>query len=172
MRRSVLRRAVLPASAAVVLLAGCTDSAEDEPTATDETSAAETTTPTDTPTEEPADSAFCTEAVSIQERISGSASSGDPGQLPQLFREAADEIRAIDPPEEIAQDWTALAEGAEEFASTLGDVDLTDPQALATLQERLAPLEQELNAASTSVQNYLAEECGVGGSVEESAPSS
>ncbi|MDK3255560.1 hypothetical protein [Blastococcus capsensis] len=171
MRRSVLRRAVLPAAAAVVLLAGCSDSGDEEPTAaSEETSAAETTTAT--PTEEPADSAFCTEAVSIQERISGSAAGGDPGQLPQIFRAAAEEIRAIDPPEEIAQDWAALADGAEQFATTIGDVDLTDPQALTTLQERLAPLEQELDAASTSVQDYLAEECGVGGSAEESAPSS
>ena len=173
MRRSVLRRVVLPAAAAVVLLAGCSDSADEEPTAApEETSAAETSTPTDTPTEEPADSAFCTEAVSIQQRMSGSAAGGDPGQLPQIFQDAADEIRAIDPPGEITQDWAALAAGAEEFAATLGDVDLTDPQALATLQERLAPLEQELDAASMNVQNYLAEECGVGGPVEESAPAS
>ena len=175
MRRSLLRRAALPVAAAVVLLAGCTGSGDEEPTATsEETSAAETTTATATATatDEPADSEFCTEAVGIQERITGSASGRDPGQLPQIFREAAQEIRAIDPPDEIAPDWAALADGAERFAGTLGDVDFTDPQALATIQERLAPLEQELNEASANVQDYLAEECGVGAPAGESAPSS
>lgn len=176
MRRSVLRRAALPAAAAVVLLTGCTASGDDEPTATPaETSAAETTTPeasTPTPSEEPVASEFCTEAGSIQEEISSTVSSGDPSRLPQILRDAAQEIRTLDAPEEIAPDWTALADGVEQLAATVGDIDITDPQALSTLQERLAPLQQDLNEASGNVQNYLAEECGVGGPVEESSPSS
>jgi hypothetical protein len=170
MRRSLLRCGVLPAVTALALLAGCSGSEDEQPAATSEqTSAAATTTEA----EESADSEFCAEATTIQERITGSAdAAGDPSQLVQVFREAAQQIRAIEPPQELAQDWSALAEGAEQFATTLQDVDFSDPNALATLQERLAPLEQELTAASTNVQNYLVEECGMVVPTEESAPTS
>ena len=170
MRRSLLRSGLLPAAAALVLLSGCGESADEEAAVpAEETAAGETTGST----EAQADSEFCTEAASIQERMTGSAdAAGDPAQLPQIFREAAREIRAIEPPEELVQDWSALADGAEEFATTLEGVDFTDPNALATLEQELAPLEQELNSASTNVQAYLAQECGLGGPTEEAAPSS
>ncbi|TYP87877.1 hypothetical protein [Blastococcus xanthinilyticus] len=172
MRRSLLRSGVLPAAAVLVLLAGCGGSDDEASTAApEETSASETTASETTESEEPTGSEFCTEAASIQERINGSAAAaGDPSQLPQIFREAAEEIRAIEAPSELEQDWGALADGAEQFATTLEDVDLTDPNALATLQEQLAPLEQQLTSASTNVQNYLVEECDMEMPAEESAP--
>ena len=169
MRRSLLRRGVLPAAAALVLLSGCSDSADEETAAPAE----ETATETSEPTESPADTEFCTDAAGIQERITGNAGdAGDPAQLTQVFRDAAEEIRAIEPPDELAQDWRALADGAERFATALEGVDLTDPNALATLEQALGPLEQELDSASTNVQNYLAEECGLGGATGSPAPSS
>ncbi|MGY2064345.1 hypothetical protein [Blastococcus sp. SYSU DS0619] len=182
MRRSIFRSAVLPATAAaVVLLAGCSGSDDADTTASEDTSATETSAAEETGTDETgsaesgsagADSEFCTQASTIQERITGSATTGDPGDLPQAFRAAAEEIRSIEAPDELAPDWAALADGAEQFASTLQDIDLTDPNALATLEEQLAPLEQELNEASANVQSYLVEECGMEMSTEETAPSS
>ncbi|WP_347058213.1 hypothetical protein ABC795_16280 [Blastococcus sp. HT6-30] len=177
MRRSLLRSAVLPATAALVLLTGCSGSEDEDATASQETSAAESsaaeTSAAETSAADAADSEFCTEATSSLERLTGSASSaGDPSELPQIFRGAAEEIRGIEAPDELASDWNALADGAEQFASTLENVDLTDPDAMTTLQQQLAPLEQELNEASTNVQNYLGDECGVDVSTEESAPTS
>lgn len=181
MRRCILRSAVLPAVTALALLAGCGGSDDEDTTASEETSAAETsaaeetaspeTSPAETATEG-ASSEFCTQASTIQERISGSPTAGDPTDLPRVFRSAAEEIRAIEAPDELTTDWTALADGAERFASTLENVDLTDPSAVATLQQELAPLEQELSEASSNVETYLAEECGLELSTEEPAPSS
>ncbi|WP_346620348.1 hypothetical protein [Blastococcus montanus] len=175
MRRSLLRCGILPAAAALAVLTGCTS---DEPdiTGSEETTAAETTsgsgteTETETETGAAADEEFCTAASTIQERIAGSASA-NPADLPQTFRDAAEEIRSIEAPPELAPDWTALADGVEQFAATLQDIDLTDPNALATLEQQLAPLEQELTQASANVETYLAEECGIG-TTEESTPTS
>ncbi|MCF6745120.1 hypothetical protein E9529_12715 [Blastococcus sp. KM273128] len=180
MRRSLIRSALLPAATALALLAGCGGSDDDGTTAAEDTTAAAETTATDettapgeaTASESPAaaGSRFCTEAAGIQERLSGSALTGDPADLPQLFRDAAQEIRAIEPPEELAANWAALADGAEQIAGTLQDIDVTAPDALATLQERLAPLEQELGQASDDVERYLVEECGLALPTEEGAP--
>ena len=160
---------MLPAAAALVLLTGCSGSADEQEALPAEETAAETTPST----EVPADSEFCTEAAGIQERISSSAdAAGDPTRLPQIFRETAQEIRAVEPPAEIAADWNALADGVQQFATTLEGVDFTDPNALATLEQSLAPLEQDLNDASANVQGYLSQECGLGGPTEEAAPSS
>ncbi|MCZ2859163.1 hypothetical protein [Blastococcus sp. VKM Ac-2987] len=186
MRRSILRAAVLPAATALALLAGCGGSDDEDTTASEETSAAETSAAEQTGSDETgspgtgseqtategAGSEFCTQASTIQDRISGSATAGDPTDLPRVFRAAAEEIRSIEAPEELTPDWTALADGAERFASTLENIDLTDPNALATLQQELAPLEQELSQASSNVETYLAEECGLEVSTEETAPSS
>ncbi|MGY1917153.1 hypothetical protein [Blastococcus sp. SYSU DS0973] len=174
MRRSLLRSAVLPATAALVLLTGCSGSDDEDATASQETSAAESSAAETSAAEtSAADSEFCTEATSSLERLTGSASSaGDPSELPQIFRGAAEEIRGIEAPDELASDWNALADGAEQFASTLENVDLTDPNAMTTLQQQLAPLEQQLNEASMNVQNYLGDECGMDVSTEESAPTS
>ncbi|MGY2083648.1 hypothetical protein [Blastococcus sp. SYSU DS0539] len=183
MRRSLVRSGFVPAAVALVLVTGCGSSDDGDTTASEETSASatetsapETTAPETSPAEdtgsEDAGSRFCREATSIQERLTGSAgAAGDPRGLPQIFREAAEEIRSIEAPAELAPDWNALADGAERFASTLQDVDLTDPNALATLEQRLAPLEQELNEASTNVQNYLVDECGIQPPTGETAPS-
>ncbi|MDP5181279.1 hypothetical protein QOZ88_01375 [Blastococcus sp. BMG 814] len=174
MHRSLLRSGLLPAATALALLAGCSGSepedttASEETTASQQTSAPEETTASGTPSA--AGSEFCTEATGIVERLTSNATTGNPADLPQTFRDAAEEIRAIEAPEELAADWNALADGVEEIATTLQDIDPTDPNALATLQERLAPLQQELSQSSDNVEQYLVEECGLGLPTEESAP--
>ncbi|MGY1721538.1 hypothetical protein [Blastococcus sp. SYSU DS0533] len=174
MRRSLLRSGLLPAATALALLAGCGGSDGEDTTASDATtSSAASSAPEETSapgTSAAAGSEFCTEAAGIRERLTGSATAGNPADLPQLFRDAAQEIREIEAPEELATSWSALADGAEQIATTLQDIDLSDPNALTTLQERLAPLEQELGQASDDVERYLVEECGLALPTEETAP--
>jgi hypothetical protein len=180
MRRTLLRSGLLPAATALVLLTGCGSSDVEDSTpsgatsAAEETSAAETSAPETSASgsEDAAGSEFCTEATGIVQRLTGSATSGNPADLPQTFRDAAQEIRALEAPEELAADWTALADGVDQIATTLQDIDPTDPNALATLQERLAPLQQQLSQSSSNVEQYLVEECGLGQPTEESAPTS
>ena len=168
MRRSLSAlRAALPVAAALVLLPACGGS-DEAGSASDNTSSAPETTAS------AADSEFCREAASIQERLTATVTEqSDPTQLPQILDEAASEIRAIDAPEEIASDWTALADGVQRFSEAIAGIDFSDPNALTTLERELTPLQEELDTASTNVGNYLSDECGIDvDATEPAAPSS
>ena len=166
MRRSLSAcRSGLSVAAALVLLTACGGSDEENSASDAASTAPETTASESTASEtaaEPVDSEFCTQAASIQERLEATVSGvTDPTQLPQVMQEAAEEIHSIDAPDEIAADWNALADGSQRFADAIADIDFQDPNALATLQERLTPLQEELDTASTNVTDYLRDECGI-----------
>ena len=159
MRRTLtVFRSGLSVAAALVLLSACGGSDENsDSSASSETSASETES------EAPAaDSEFCTEAASIEDRVSSTLNDqSDPAALPQALQQAADEIRAIDAPPEIASDWEALAGGVEQIAAAFAQVNFNDPNALATFEAQVGQLQTQLESASTNVETYLREECGI-----------
>jgi ABC-type glycerol-3-phosphate transport system substrate-binding protein len=121
-----------------------------------------------------AGSDFCTEAAAIQERVSSTLGDEvDLAKLPPALEQAAAEIRAVEPPEEIAADWATFADGVERIGAAIASVDLDDPNASTTFQREVAPLQQQLVPASTNVATYLREQCGLDvGPSESAAPSS
>ena len=159
MRRTLsLSRAGVAGAAAVVLLAACGGdggaSATDSPaTASPAQSSAAETTATSGAED------FCTQAAGIDERVDSALSDlgGDQPSVPDAFRRAAEEVRAIDAPGEIATDWEALAGGLDRIGDALSNIDITDPESLATLED----VEGDLSTASTNVENYLRDECGI-----------
>ena len=167
MRRTLsLSRAGVAGAAAVILLAACGgdggESATDSPATASpaESSAAETTATSGAED-------FCTQAAGIDERVDSALSDlgGDQPSVPDAFRQAAEEVRAIDAPGEIATDWEALAGGLDRIGDALSNIDITDPESLATLED----VEGDLSTASTNVENYLRDECGIDTS-ESAAP--
>ena len=74
---------------------------------------------------------------------------------------------AIEPPDEIADDWQALADGLEKVAGTLEGADPNDPQVAAEVQSDL----QAIQEPATNVETYLQEQCGIDTS-ESATPSS
>ncbi|MFD2089963.1 hypothetical protein [Blastococcus deserti] len=172
MRRSlIVCRDGLSVAAALVLLTACggsdgEESASSESSATS-SSAAETTSGQ-------ADSEFCTEAAAIQESVgAGLTGQSDPAAVQQALQQAATEVRDVEPPEEIADDWAALADGIDQIAAALASVDPNDPNAATTFQQQLAPLQQELASSATRVQTYLVSECGLEvDATEPAAPTS
>ncbi|NEK86049.1 hypothetical protein GCU60_09800 [Blastococcus saxobsidens] len=165
MHRSILlRRSGLSVAAAVVLLTGCGGSDGEDSAPETPMTAAESTAVA-------AGSEFCTQAASIQERLEATAGGvSDPTELPQVMQRAADEIRAIDAPAEIEADWSALADGAQRLSETLSGIDFSDPNALATLEQELTPLQQDLETASTNVETYLRDDCGIDVSAGSATP--
>jgi hypothetical protein len=154
-----LSRAGVAGAAAVILLAACGgddggESATDSPATASpaESSAAETTAASGAED-------FCTQAAGIDERVDSALSDlgGDQLSVPDAFRRAAEEVRAIDAPGEIATDWEALAGGLDRIGDALSNIDITDPESLATLED----VEGDLSTASTNVENYLRDECGI-----------
>jgi hypothetical protein len=160
-------RTGLSVAAAVVLLTACGGSDDTASSASSKagSSASESSA---------ADSKFCTEAAAIQKNLGTTLEdSQDPTALPQALQEAAAQIRAIDPPAEIADDWNRLADGAEKISQAFASIDINDPNALATLEQKIGELGTGLSTASTRVDNYLREKCGIDtGSTDSAAPSS
>src|SRR3712207_91898 len=146
MRRTLtVCRDGLAVTAAAVLLTACGGSGDD--TASSE-SASETTSSASETTAEAADSEFCTDAAAIQERVTSTFDAqSDPSTLPQALQQAAQAVRDVEPPQEIAADWEALAGGIDQIAAAIANVDFNDPNAAQTFTQEIAPLEQELAGA-------------------------
>jgi hypothetical protein len=173
MRRTLTAcRDGLAVTAAALLLTACGGS--DDDTSSSSESAGETTSSASESSAAAADSEFCTDAASIQERVTATFNAqSDPAALPQALQEAATAVRDVEPPEEIAADWATLADGIDRIAQALATIDPNDPNALATLQTELAELQQDVGAASASVSAYLRDECGLDvDTPESSAPTS
>jgi hypothetical protein len=152
----ILCRNGISAAAAVVLLTACGGSGDDEPAS----GAAVSSTAS---TSEAADPEFCTRATEAVKGIQPAFTAGgdDPAALATALQQASDDVRAIEPPSEIEADWTALADGMEQFAEAFASADATDPASRAALQQRATEIVGELTTPATHVQTYLAEECGL-----------
>jgi hypothetical protein len=147
----------LAVAAAAVLLTACGDDGGSEPASESEATSASESSPSDGGNEE-----FCQAAVDVQGRVSSTlGEQSDPATLPQVLQQVAAEIRAIDAPDEIADDWQALAGGVEQIASAFASTDFNNPEAAAAFQEQIAQLQTDLADATTNVQEYLSEECGI-----------
>jgi hypothetical protein len=169
MRRTLtVCRHGFPLAAAVVLLTACGGSGNDDASSS---SSAPTSGAAETGAAD-ADSEFCTQAAGIEQTVGATLNDqSDPTSIPQALQTAATQIRAIDPPQEIAGDWKALADGVDQIAAAVAGVDFSDPNAVATFEKQVGQLESQLSGASTNVENYLSEHCGLGGS-GSAAPSS
>jgi hypothetical protein len=171
MRRTLSAcRTGLSVAAAVVLLSACggSDESDSAASASSETSssAAESSAPEE-------GSEFCTEAsellASVDPALSGQAGTDGIGPL---LQQTADGIRQIDPPAELADDWTAMADGLEEFGTAFEALDVNDQQSLAQFQATSAQIQGRIGTAAANVQTYLAEECGVDLPSEPASPTS
>ena len=159
MRRTLnVCRTGLSVVAATLLLTACGGSDDDAASSSSATSSSAAETSADE-----AGSEFCVKAAGIEDTIGAALNDqSDPTTIPDALHAAAGEIRGIQAPDEIAADWTALAGGVEQIATAFGNVDFSDPNAVATFEQEVQQLETQLNGASTNVQTYLAEHCGLG----------
>jgi hypothetical protein len=163
-------RRILTVAAALVLLTACGGPEEDDaassPSEEPTTGASETTAPA-------ASSEFCTQAGGIQARIAATfGGQTDRTLLPEVLQEAAREIRAVDPPPELASDWSAFADGVEQIAAA-AQIDFDDPAAVASFQQQAAAAQQQYGTAFGSVTTYLTEQCGlIEAPTETAAPTS
>lgn len=157
-RRTVLAcPAYAAGAAAVVLLAGCSGSGDSGADASAASSATETDAAGTSGTAGATD--FCTQAAGIDARVDSalSDSEGDDPSVPAAFRQIAEELRAIDAPDPIASDWAALAGGLDGMAEAFSNFDITDADSLAALDKA----EGKLSTASSNVETYLRDECGI-----------
>ena len=118
---------------------------------------------------------FCTQARAFATQagsaLAGGVSSPDAGAQLQAL---ANQLQGITPPPAIASDWQSAVSSLQQFAQAYQGVNLQDPQQLGQLQQRIAPLVQQLTTSGEKVDQYLQTQCGVsvGGTSESASPSS
>src|SRR5688572_23603472 len=151
-------RSALSVAVVAVVLSGCSGSDENSSAAGSSSSSSSASPSSAAPS---AGSEFCTKAGSIQQRVASTFTRSDPADLGALLQEGAAEVRATEPPAEIAADWAALADGLDQVAASFAGIDLDDPAAKQALGRKIVELQGPLIGASTNVQNYLRDECGL-----------
>lgn len=165
--------------ASVLLIAACGDDSDDSDTASDEEGAA--------PSGEAG--AFCEEAASLQSAMVGAMTPSEDGaEAAEGDTDHAATLRAIDPPDEIAEDWeqsipvladfmeagvaaSPYLEDVENFDPTggrdaLAEAGVTDPEAVEALgaltEAQQAFTDEDVQAAGGRVGAYIQEHCGQG----------
>ncbi|SDF97550.1 hypothetical protein [Klenkia brasiliensis] len=158
-----MRRA-LPAAltaAALLLLPGCGGS-DDGGAAAPSSSAAASPTGTAGGTAG-ADAAFCQQAqVALRANQQAVADAqADPAQLSSVLTQATDQLEAVTPPEAVAADWQTLVDAGRQLAQAVQGVDVTTPEGQQAVAGTLQQVGAAVGPASTRVQTYLADTCGI-----------
>jgi hypothetical protein len=152
-----LCRAGVAAATAAVLLTACGGDGDESSSGSAETSG---TAGADTSGTAPSgESEFCARAEEIDSRVEAALSGIDDADpsVTDAFRQIAVELRDIEPPDAISQDWAELSAGLERMAEAFADFDITDAGSLEALEEA----EGNLTTASDNVDQYLSDECGI-----------
>ena len=85
--------------------------------------------------------------------------SNDPTELAPALQQLADQYAAVDPPAEIAGDWTTLVDGVRQLATAAQGIDFSDPTAAEQLQAAAGGLQEQLTAATPNVSTYASANC-------------
>ncbi|MGY1617241.1 hypothetical protein ACI797_10925 [Geodermatophilus sp. SYSU D00691] len=164
MRRTLtLCRTALVGAAAVALLTACGGGDSEDSAASSSSSETTSSSAAESSSEAPeADSEFCQQAGSFLEQIQGAdLNTEDPTAIGDLLTSAAQQMRAIEAPGEIAGDWTALADAIEQLGTAYNTTDFSDPEQATAFSQTAAQLESQLTTASTNVETYLSDQCGI-----------
>ncbi|MGY1733275.1 hypothetical protein ACI798_17340 [Geodermatophilus sp. SYSU D01045] len=150
-------RAGVAAVLGVVLLASC--SGDDGGSGDGGDSAADTPATSSPAEDTAAGEDFCTRAADLDQRVEDAlAETEGDASLPDVLRQLGAEMRDVDAPDAIAADWEALQAGLDRVADATADLDLTDGDSVAALEEA----GRGLDTASDNVETYLRDECGIG----------
>jgi hypothetical protein len=145
--------------AALALLTACGGSDGDDTaasTSSSSSSAAETSE------SGAADPAFCTQAAALLAEVTPAVTGpGDPATLAPTLAQAVTDAQAIEPPPAIADDWSALSAGLEQFATAAAAVNPGDTASVAQFTQLKAQLLGQLAGPAGNVQTFLGQECGL-----------
>lgn len=155
---------------AVLVFAGCGGDDKDSNTGTAAATQAPTTQDSGgTTTEEAAaddsggDGDFCEKLENIGKDLQDQANMSDPQKLGQFFAQVSDALKSADPPSELQDKWNTLEDLFSTYAKVFNNVDFSDPQSLAGVQDDLQKFQDkqdEIVAATTALSQYAADNCG------------
>jgi hypothetical protein len=168
-----LQRAGAGLALIVISLAGCggDDEGSTAGSAATDTSAA---SPTAEPSEESPsadtgdDEGFCAEVEAAGdelENLGADADFTDVEDAANALRESRDTLQSVDPPAEIAEDWSTVISYFDTAVTGSENLDLSDPAELEQQLDDLTTLLEEgsteLEEAGTRIDAYLKDECGI-----------
>jgi hypothetical protein len=161
MRRVLVPSCAGPVLAAAVLLAGCGGGGSATSAASTTTAASSSAPSSSAPPL--AQTPFCRQSSAALAELAPAFSSNesDPAKLAPILQKAADQVRAIQPPDAIAADWKTLADSLARFASSYKDVNPQDPASASAFAQRTTTLLASLGTAAGHVETYLATNCGL-----------
>jgi hypothetical protein len=154
-----LCRAGAAAAAAALLLTACGGSDDGgSASGSTDTPAAAGADASETPAASGA-ADFCAQAEGIDQRVEDALAGldDDDPSVADAFRQISVELRDIEAPAAISEDWTALSAGLDRMADAFADLDITDLDSLDSLDQA----EGDLTTASDHVDQYLSDECGL-----------
>ena len=151
--------------AALPLLPGCSDSDAGSVAVSDPAEAEPDEIAAD------ADPEFCADLADLEETMEQLASdmqnsgvADDAQAIADLFDNAADELDAVTPPDDMETDWELAIEGLRAFADAYRQVDVDDPDSFDEFQKELDAMEdegEEAQAAIDRISAYAEESCGI-----------
>lgn len=102
--------------------------------------------------------AFCEDASALEDGSAFDALSGtDPEAGKAAFAELVDQVKDIDAPDEIEDDWSTFVSGIESLNDALQDADLEDPEAMANAFEEIDS--EGIQTASDNIGTFTQENC-------------
>jgi len=117
------------------------------------------------------DAAFCTQAAELLAEVTPAVTgSGDPTTLAPTLAQAVTDAQAIEPPAAIADEWSALTDGLDQFATAAAAVNPSDAASVEQFTQLKAQLLGQLAGPAGSVQTFLGQKCGL--STGSAAPTS
>ena len=152
--------------AAVALLTACGGSDDDTAGSTSSSSSSAATSESGA-----SDAAFCTQAAELLAEVTPAVTgSGDPTTLAPTLAQAVTDAQAIEPPAAIADEWSALTDGLDQFATAAAAVNPSDAASVEQFAQLKAQLLGQLAGPAGSVQTFLGQKCGL--STGSAAPTS
>ena len=100
--------------------------------------------------------AFCDDYRQISDDLEGVAPA-DADAVDEGLRQ----LDALDPPDEIKDEFNQIVELVREANDMAKQVDMQDPTQVSQAQQAFADREEELAAASAKVGDFLSENCGI-----------
>jgi hypothetical protein len=170
MRRTLtLCRTALAGAALAVLLTACGGGGNDNSASS--TSAKSTTASSSSAAA--ADTEFCKQAATLNQDLGNLSNTADPSQLAPALQTVSQHLHQLTPPAEIETDWNSLVSAIDQLAQAAANTDFTNQQQATAFQQTAAQLESQLGSASTNVDKYLTDQCGIDtSSTDTAAPTS
>ncbi|MBB3084728.1 hypothetical protein [Geodermatophilus sabuli] len=127
-----------PLAVAALLLAGCGASEDEERQA-----------------------AFCEDVPDLLSDVTAEleAVSAEPEQAPGIVGDAVERLEAVDPPEDVADEWQDLVTAWSGMRDLLGEVDLTDPSANTEFVGEATQVQEDLVATGSAVDEWSQANC-------------